>query len=211
VAWIDLIWVRLGPVMAVFSASWVWTFRPASCVGLAGSVGAALAGSCTRCGWSSAGLGVAEHRTPQRQRVDAAQESHGFLAAGALDDEGFGCGRARWGEHAEDVAQAFEFGLDAGAEEPVVEHAHEAFGQDVLAPSSQKIRRCERDDAPLAGGAALAVEAKVACCVIAEKTLLTERGLVDVAGEVAHGGLAVCRQRDCRRSRGCARGGDRSR
>ena len=57
---------------------------------------------------------LAEHQPPEGRWIDAADESHGLGTAGALGDERLRCGRSRWGEHAEEVPQACEYGLRCG-------------------------------------------------------------------------------------------------
>ena len=60
----------------------------------------------------------AKQGSPEGQRLDASDETHGLPAAGALDDGRLWGGHGRWGEHAEEIAQAGELGFSGGAEEP---------------------------------------------------------------------------------------------
>ena len=76
--------------------------------------------------------------TPERQGLHSSAQMHGFVAAGAGALGDFHRRRYwRWG-CAEDLAQALEFVFGCGTQKAVVPEAHEAFGQDVLTPSSQE-------------------------------------------------------------------------
>ena len=87
----------------------------------------------------------------------------------------------------EQMAHPSQRFVSGGAEETVMAHAHEAFGQNMNQPATDKLDRLERHGPPLAGVAVFAAQADASCVVVASEALLAEGGFGNVGGGVAQG------------------------
>jgi hypothetical protein len=136
-------------------------------------------------GWGAAG----SH--PARRSWNDQKQGHLLAATRAL---GLGRLQRRWlgrGLGAEDLVQAGELLLRRRTQEPIVPYAHESFGQHVQAPPTQELLHAEGDAVPTPGLTVLAVEPDVTSCIITQQARLAHGGLVDIAREITHRGLAT--------------------
>ena len=108
-------------------------------------------------------------------------------AAQGRENDGFGFGLCAEAEEVADAPQGF---VGGGAEEAVVAHADEAFGQDVEEPAADELDGLKRDGFPEAAAAVFAAQEDASVAVAALEALFAEGGFADVGGGVAQGGLA---------------------